>query len=39
MVSGSLILSVLEDSMEGILGDLGTSLQHFYKKKRREKLP
>ena len=39
MVCSRLILPVLADPVEGGLGNLQISLQHFYKQKRRGKLP
>ena len=39
MVGGHLILSLLADPMEGILGDLSNSPQRFSKQKQRGELP
>ena len=36
MVCSRLVLPLLADPVEGILGDLPTSLQRFYKQKQRE---
>ena len=39
MVGSRLVLPCLTNPMEGVLGDLETSRQCFYKQKRRERLP
>ena len=39
MVHHRLILPLLADAMEGVLGDLPNSPQRFYKQKQREELP
>ena len=39
MVCSRLVLPFLKDPMEGILGDLQNSPQHFFKQKRRGELP
>ena len=39
MVCSCLVLPLLTNPVEGVLGDLSTSLQRFYKQKRRERLP
>ena len=39
VVSGHLILPLLADPMEGVLGNLQNSSQHFSKQKQRGELP